>query len=153
MLRALSLCGLVGLFASSALAQAEDAVGQVLALNEDLEAAVASGDPERIAEFFSPEFHLHNSANRIFTADEVLDQFRSGTTRFSDYERKVETAYASGDVVVLMGEERVKPTRSGKDRNAAALLTRRFTSVWGRTPAGWRQIARQSSNVVAQPPE
>lgn len=85
---------------------------------------------------------LHNSANRVVTAEQVLEQFRSGATRFSDYRRTIEAAYQSGDVVVLMGEERV--TSAG-----GPPVTRRFTSVWRPSPAGWRQIARQSTVVPA----
>ena len=117
------------------------AVAEVLALNNRLEAAVARGDAAAMASFLAPEFHLQNSANRVLTAEQVLQQFRTGATRFSDYHRTIETAYQSGGVVVLMGEERVTPT-------GGSPVIRRFTSVWRRTPAGWRQIARQSTNIA-----
>ena len=93
---------------------------------------------------FAPEFRLENSALRLISGEQVLRQVRSGATRFSDHHRTLEAAYQSGDVVVLMGEERVTPA-------GGSLVTRRFTSVWRQTPAGWRQIARQSTNILASP--
>jgi ketosteroid isomerase-like protein len=120
-------------------------VAEVLALNVKLEAAIAAGDAKAIAPFFAPEFRLQNSANRILTGEQVLAQFASGQTRFAAYDRQVEAAYASGDVVVLMGFERVRSAE------AAAGVARRFTSVWRRMDGGWRQIARQSTNVASAP--
>lgn len=110
-------------------------------LSSHLEAAVVRGDATAIAPFFAPEFRLQDSATRVLTAEQVLQQFRAGTTRFSDYRRTIQTAYQSGDVVVLMGEERVTPV-------AGSPVIRRFTSVWRRTPAGRRQVARQSTNIA-----
>ncbi|WP_158266581.1 nuclear transport factor 2 family protein [Allosphingosinicella deserti] len=122
-------------------------VAEVLALNRKLEAAIAAGDVATLRSVFAPEFRLHNAANEILTAEQVLEQFRSGTTRFAGYERDVLAAYASGDsVVVLMGEERV--TRADAP---SVPLVRRFTSIWRKTAGGWRQIARQSTTIGNSP--
>ena len=122
----------------------KSSVREVLMANAQLEKAIAEGDADAIAPHFSPEFRLQNAANEILTAEQVLQQFRSGATRFSDYQRDVEAAYASGDVVVLMGQERVR--RSGAPPTDP-VITRRFTSVWRKLPEGWKQIARQATNV------
>ncbi|WP_165356395.1 nuclear transport factor 2 family protein [Sphingosinicella sp. BN140058] len=123
-------------------------VDQVLARNRRLEAAIAAGDVATLRSLFAPEFRLQNSANEILTAEQVLEQFRSGATRFAGYEREVQAAYPSGEsIVVLMGEEKV--TRAGAP---SAPIRRRFTSIWRKTPDGWRQIARQSTNVAAPEP-
>ena len=123
-------------------------VGEVLALNRKLEAAIAAGDVATLRCLFAPEFRLHNAANEILTAEQVLEQFRSGTTRFAGYERDVLAAYPSGDaIVVLMGEERV--TRADAP---SVPVVRRFTSVWRKTAGGWRQIARQSTNIARSAP-
>ena len=133
------------LWPAAALATSQSAsVQEVLALNDRLEAAIARSDADAIGQFFAKEFRLQNSANRVLTGEQVLEQFRTGATRFSDYSRSIEAAYASGDVVVLMGAERVRP-------KGGTVVTRRFTSVWQRTGAEWRQIARQSTNVPAAP--
>lgn len=137
-------CALASATSPVAGQDAPASVREVLELNSRLEAAIARGDAAAIAPFFAEEFRLQNSANRILTADQVLAQFRTGVTRFSDYRRTIEAAYASGDTVVLMGAERVTPT-------GAAPVTRRFTSIWRRTAGGWRQIARQSTNISSQP--
>jgi ketosteroid isomerase-like protein len=134
---------------SAALSQEQNpSVREVLEANVQLEKAIAAGDAEAIAAHFSPEFRLHNAANKILTAEQVLEQFRSGATRFSEYQRDVEAAYASGDVVVLMGQERVKPLSAPAAERA---IVRRFTSVWRKTPGGWRQIARQATVVGSAP--
>lgn len=133
---------------SSAPTVAEDrqgAVAEVVSLNAKLEAAIASGDAVKIAPFFAPEFRLQNSANRILSGDQVLAQFATGATRFSAYERSVEAAYQSGDVVILMGTETVNPVTAGEA--ASKPVQRRFTSVWRKLPDGWKQIARQSTNI------
>lgn len=131
--------------ASAAVAQEQSAsVREVLARNAELEAAIAKGDAALIGRFFGDEFRLHNSASRILNREQVLAQFRSGATRFSSYERTIDVAYEAGDVVVLMGSERVTPA-------GGTQATRRFTSVWRRTSLGWRQIARQSTDILVKP--
>ncbi|WP_165842951.1 nuclear transport factor 2 family protein [Phenylobacterium deserti] len=148
MLRQSLGAGLALVLASAAAAQSSPAVTEVLALNTELEAAIRSGDPARIAPFFAPEFRLQNSANQILTGDRVLAQFASGAVRFATYERNIEAAYQSGDVVVLMGQERVGPAPVMPSASSAVgPVTRRFTSVWRRSPDGWKQIARQSTNI------
>jgi ketosteroid isomerase-like protein len=140
---------LLCLASSTALPQDRNpSVREVLEANVQLEKAIAAGDTEAIARHFSPEFRLQNAANEILTAEQVLQQFRSGATRFSEYQREVEAAYASGDVVVLMGQERVKPLSA---RAAEPAIVRRFTSVWRKMAGGWRQIARQATIVGSAP--
>jgi ketosteroid isomerase-like protein len=134
---------------SGAFSQEVDArVREVLESNAKLERAIEAGDADALAAHFCPEFRLQNASNRILTADQVIQQFRSGATRFSDYQRDVEAAYASGDVVVLMGQERVRRSDAAAGEPAT---TRRFTSVWRKTAAGWKQIARQATNVSFTP--
>lgn len=147
MLQAVLGAGLALMVARGAFAEERPHdLAEVQELNARLETAIASGDPARIAPFFAPEFHLQNSANRILPGDAVLAQFASGAVRFAAYERNVEAAYQSGDVVVLMGSEKVRP-QAANAATVAEPVTRRFTSVWRRFPDGWKQIARQSTNV------
>jgi ketosteroid isomerase-like protein len=106
------------------------------------------GDADAIESFSSPERRLQNAANRILPAEQVVAQFRSGTTRFGSYERKVEVVYASGDVLVLMGEERVRPAGIAADQ---PLQARRFTSVWRKTPAAGTRSRDNRPNVASRP--
>lgn len=143
---ALLICALP-LLAQARQVESSEAVAQVMARNTQLEAAIAAGDADRIAPFFAPEFRLQGSANIILAAPQVLEQFRSGQTRFRGYDRKVETAYLAGETVVLMGQERVQPVGSSA-ATQGGLVTRRFTSVWRRVDGDWRQVARQSTDIA-----
>jgi len=146
----LLLASLLLPLAAAAPAQEQEArVREVLARNATLEQAIADGDADAVAAHFSPEFRLHNAANQILTAEQVVRQFRSGATVFADYKREVEPPYPSGDLVGLRGQGGVGPSGASRD---APPVTRRFTSVWQKTPTGWKQIARQSTNVGAKPP-
>ena len=94
---------------------------------------------------------LTDRARDAPAADErCAARFRNGALAHSEYDRKIEEAYVSGDVVVLMGEE-VVVMRGSNQANVGEKMRRRFTSAWRKNNGQWQQVARQATNVGSIP--
>jgi hypothetical protein len=98
----------------------------------------------------APEYVLNSPANRLQLRSETIANQTEASWYFEEFVRTVETAYASGDVVVVMGQEVVVLQGTGGPSDGRRML-RRFTNVWRRIEGEWRQIARHAS--VAGPAE
>lgn len=125
-----------------------DDLSAVLALNERLRDALHERDVEVVEELYADGFMLNGPAGRLQTRQETIDLLRRMTGRQSEYERTIETAYTSGDVVVIMGRESLVWEDTGTDLDGKR-TARRFTNVWQRIDGSWRQIARQATTVPA----
>ncbi len=84
----------------------------------------------------------------MLSANQILERFRNGALAHSEYDRKIEEAYVSGDVVVLMGEE-VVVMRGSNQANVGEKMRRRFTSAWRKNNGQWQQIARRRMSAVS----
>lgn len=105
---------------------------------------------ETAERLLAPEYVLNSPANRLQLRSETIDNQTEASWYFDEFERTVETAYASGDVVVVMGHEVVVLQGTGGPSDGRRML-RRFTNVWRCIGGEWRQIARHAS--VAGPAE
>ncbi len=86
----------------------------------------------------------------MLSANQILERFRNGALAHSEYDRKIEEAYVSGDVVVLMGEE-VVVMRGSNQANVGEKMRRGSRALGERTIGQWQQIARQATNVGSIP--
>ncbi len=67
--------------------------------------SLSRGDLSVFERVMAPEARVNGPNNKVATEQQILERFRSGELAHGDYDRKIEEAYVSGDVVVLMGEE------------------------------------------------
>ncbi len=122
-----------------------DVVSQVVALDEELRRALEERKYEVIERLYAPEFTINSPASRIQTRLETIDLLKRTQMRHVGVERRIESAYASGeDVVIVMGYESLVWEGTGSDLDGKR-TARRFTNVWRRTAAGWQDIARQAT--------
>ena len=77
----------------------------------------------------APDARVNGPNNRVATGEQILERFRNGELDNNHYERKIEEAYVSGDLVVLMGEETVV-AQGTNQTHVGEKVRRRFTSVW-----------------------
>jgi ketosteroid isomerase-like protein len=103
----------------------------VLDAQKRFEAASMRGDWDAVEKtFFAPDLVVHAPINRVVGRDNVMARMRNGQIAYeaNTGEHRVEFIGVRGDVVVVMGEESVKPV--GNAPNAGKLIRRRFTDIW-----------------------
>ncbi len=122
------------------------AVREVIACDEELRAAAHAGDSVTVDRLYAPEFVLNSPGNRIQSRAEKLEVIRERKARQTNYERVIEAAYLAGEVVVLMGRERLVWEGTGTNRDGR-LTRRRFTTAWRRVDGGWKQFLRQAATL------
>jgi ketosteroid isomerase-like protein len=125
----------------------EKFIAEVLALDAELDAALDARDFETIERLYAPEFMLNSPVDKLQSRQETIDLLRRISARQTEKSRAIEVAYASGDVVVIMGSESLvwQDTGTGLDGEPT---TRRFTNVWRQIDGSWKRIARHANNVT-----
>ena len=98
----------------------------------------------------APDARVNGPNNRVATGEQILERLGNGELDHNNYERKIEEAYVSGDLVVLMGEETVV-AQGTNQTHVGEKVRRRFTSVWRKNNGQWQQIARQATNISTGP--
>ncbi len=83
----------------------DESVSRVLELEHRLDAAADERDLETVERLYAPEFTLNSPAGRIQSQETIDLLLTRPTMRQTDVRRTIEAAYASGDVVVIMGYE------------------------------------------------
>jgi ketosteroid isomerase-like protein len=118
----------------------------IRSLEEQERVAVLNEDVAALERLWAEEFIVNNPQNEI-SADRgaVLDRVRRGLIRYSKFERRIEAIRFNGDIAIVMGSETVVP-KSGAGSSSQA-VQRRFTNIWRKTGATWREIARHA-NVI-----
>ena len=124
-------------------------VAEVLALDDSLRRAYADRDYPTLERLHAAEFMLNGPAGTMQSRAETFAILRSTTANQIENERVVEAAFASGDVVVIMGHETVVWQGTGRPELDGQRSARRFTNVWRRDGGAgeWRYIARQATTV------
>jgi ketosteroid isomerase-like protein len=124
----------------------DERIAAVLECDARLKAALAARDLVTVERLYALELLLNSPANRIQTRQETLDLLTTSPARQASYECEIEAAYASGDVVVLMGREVVVWEGTGTPMDGRR-TRRRFTTAWRRIDGEWKQILRQATNI------
>lgn len=131
------------------LLSASDAEQQVRERDEQERRAVLERDVDTLHELWSDGFTVNAPSNQIMRRSAVFELINNGTLHYSTFDREIEHVEVLGDVVVLMGRERVHPI--GNAPNAGMEVERRFTSIWQNEDGEWRTVARHASTVEVKP--
>jgi ketosteroid isomerase-like protein len=106
-------------------------------------AAFLAADLAAMDRLFSDDFVVNSPLQQVATKQQVLGLLQSGRIRHTAYECTIEHLSRSGDVVVVMGRDRVEGPPHG------SVAHRRFTDIWRREGERWRCFARHA-HVVSQ---
>ncbi|MHB8528659.1 MAG: nuclear transport factor 2 family protein [Caulobacteraceae bacterium] len=136
---------LAGLGAPSTLAAAAPGEADLRAADAGEVADFLAADARGLAGLWADSFVVTNPLNQLAARAQVLAMVGSGVLRFTSYERKIEYLRAYGDIAIVAGSETV--VWAGRMPMAGKLSHLRFTAVWRRSPAGWREIARHA-NII-----
>jgi hypothetical protein len=97
-----------------------------------------AADVERLNEILADRFTVNSPLDQVLEKDVLLELVRSGRIRHGIYEIEIEEVRRHGDVVVVMGKDRVTNPPD------PAIVHRRYTNVWRLENGTWRTIARHA---------
>lgn len=92
---------------------------------------------------WAEDYVVNNPFNEAVDASK--GPIQAGTLRYSSFTREVERVLIRGEVVIVMGRERVVP--KGASPDAGKTINRRFTNIWMKRKGKWLLTARHA-NVI-----
>ncbi len=119
--------------------------GQIRAREEEARVAFLAADLPALDRLWADDFAVNSPLQQVLPKQRVLDLLRSGRIRHSAYESEIEFLGRHGDVVVVMGRDRVEDPPDG------AVTHRRYTNIWRLENGGWRTFARHAHVVPRGP--
>lgn len=123
-------------------------IAAALAAVDAADAALVKDDHAAFAALLAPNLVVNNPQNGVSVRGATGRRNTAGLISYSRYERSIEYAGTLGDLVLLMGDERVVP--KGDAPPAGQEVRRRFTDLWKQDGSRWVLAARQAT-IVAPP--
>lgn len=121
----------------------------VLAAIQRLEAVMRAENIVGIEALMATEMLVNAPINKVVNRDNVISRIRSGQISYEpDIVRNIEFVGVRGDVVVVMGEEVVRPNKNSPYTGKTA--HRRFTDVWKLFDGVWKVWIRQATITKAE---
>ena len=108
--------------------------------------AFLSVDKKALDALWADNFAVNSPLHRVLLRKDVIGLLEAGRIRHTTYEFEIEHMFRSGDVVVVMGNDRV--TNPPDD----SVVRRRFTNVWQLESGSWRCIARHANAIPTAGP-
>jgi hypothetical protein len=121
----------------------------VLAAIQRLEAAMRAENIVGIEALMATEMLVNAPINKVVNRDNVIGRIGSGQISYeSDIVRNIDFVGVRDDVVVVMGEEVVRPNKNAP--YAGKTAHRRFTDVWKQFDDVWKVWIRQATITKAE---
>ena len=108
---------------------------------EEGRVAFLKADLVALDKLWGDSFAVNSPLQKVLEKQQVLEALRSGQIRHETFEIEIEYMRRHGDVVVVMGRDRVVDPPDG------AVSQRRFTNIWKLDGSVWRSIARHAHIV------
>ena len=108
---------------------------------EEARAAFLAADVQALEQLWADGYVVNSPLQQVLEKPRLLALLQSGRIRHSAYECEIEHMSRHGDVVVVMGRDRVADPPDG------AVSRRRYTNVWQLENGRWRSIARHAHVV------
>lgn len=141
LLRLLASVALGFVFAAGVLAAEPPVVAALKADQARIEAMMA-GDAASLARLMSDQLRFAHSDGRVESKADYVKNLLAGDTAYADVKTSgVETMQIAHDVVVVIGEQRMRK-RLGPDWSNVHL---RYLAVWRNESGLWRMVAWQSA--------
>ncbi|KRA79764.1 nuclear transport factor 2 family protein [Altererythrobacter sp. Root672] len=131
--------------ANAAVAEAarDPRIAGALAQAARMDEALITDDQAAFRDGLSSDLVVNNPQNAISLPGDTARLQAKGRIRYDRYVRSIEYAGLLGDLVLLMGEERVVRRGAAPEE----IEVRRFTDVWRQEDGKWRLAARQATKV------
>jgi ketosteroid isomerase-like protein len=116
---------------------------EIRAREEENRVAFLTADVAALDRLWTDDFAVNSPLNFVNDKERTLALLGAGRIRHTSLTSEVEHMARHGDVVVVMGSDRVTDPPDG------AITHRRFTNLWRLEDGSWRCFARHA-NVVAR---
>jgi ketosteroid isomerase-like protein len=137
--------GLVLWPATPAHSQGNDWEQQIRAAEQRHVKAFLARDTAALDSMFPDDFVVNSPQNRVVGKAELMTMVKRGVLSLSGFEQKIEQIRRFGDVVTVMGEDKV--TFAAPSPMAGQTQKRRFSDIWQFRGKNWSFIARQATIV------
>ncbi len=117
---------------------------QILALHEAGDRALMNADLAVLARIFADDYLQCNEAGKVFTKQDVLNNFRAGTIRYPSIVSTGRNIRVFGDTAVVHGSESDEVEANGK-RSAVRYV---YLDVLRKSDGEWRLVASQLARTV-----
>ena len=103
--------------------------------------AFLQADLAVLDELWADGFAVNSPLQHVLEKHQVLEALQTGRIRHHEFEVEIEYMSRHGEIVVVMGNDRVVDPPDG------SISRRRFTNVWRLDGGVWRSIARHAHVV------
>lgn len=131
-----------------ATAAKDPTIAAVLAAVDAVDEALLKDDHAAFAALLAKDLVVNNPQNGVSVRGATGRRNTAGLISYSRYDRTIEYAGMLGEMVLLMGDERVVP--KGDAPTAGQEVRRRFTDIWKTEDGRWVLAARQATIVAPQ---
>ncbi len=118
---------------------------EIRAREEQNRVAFLSADVASLERLWTEDFLVNSPLNVVSDKGRTLALLQAGRIRHTSFTAEIEQMARHGDVVVVMGSDRVTDPPDG------IVSHRRFTNLWRLEGGAWRCFARHA-NVVSREP-
>ena len=118
---------------------------EIGAREEENRVAFLSADIATLERLWTDDFLVNSPLNFVNDKARTLALLQAGRIRHTSFTVEIEQMARQGDVVVVMGHDRVTDQADG------SVSHRRFTNLWRLEEGAWRCFARHA-NVVSREP-
>jgi hypothetical protein len=114
---------------------------EIRACEEEARIAFLVGDIAALERLWADGYVVNSPLQEVLEKPRLLKLVQAGRIRHTSYEYEIEHIGRHGDVVVVMGRDRVADPPDG------VISQRRYTNVWHLEGGRWRSIARHAHVV------
>jgi heme-degrading monooxygenase HmoA/ketosteroid isomerase-like protein len=111
---------------------------EIRSLEEQARLAFLQADTDTLTRLWADDFTVNSPHERVHQKAQVLSLLAAGRIRHTTYECEIEQVSRHGEVVVVMGHDRVTDPPDG------TVTRRRYTNVWQLRDGRWCAIARHA---------
>jgi ketosteroid isomerase-like protein len=104
-------------------------------------AAFLQADIAVLERLWAEDYAVNSPLQKVFERKQVIENLRLGRIRHLALDFEIESMKRHGDVVIVMGRDRVIDPPDG------VVSHRRYTNIWKRDAEGWRSIGRHAQVV------
>jgi ketosteroid isomerase-like protein len=126
-----------------ALSAGEEAVMELLTLNQVYDDALIAGDIATLGELYADDFTYTSTAGEVLDKAQQLELFRSGKLKIESGVSESVKIRVYGDTGVVTGFFRSQGQLEGQPFNSSE----RFLSVWVKDGTQWQLVAEQATEV------